>query len=305
MLICDVKVKNQHYVPRGYLQAFTDNGKHFWVYDKAEQKSFKASINDVAAAKYFYDYLPLDNEHGEQWLEKKLSWLEGYYPKKLATLEQNGWVFDKGLKEYFAAFITYQLYRTKAFRHGFRQMKEQVASLLAREENGEEQIKQLGLDKPTTRKDDQIQFLLSETPGKVMEVFRSWIWQVMDNQTKADFLTSDSPVVRLSPMEAQNVYGVVYHLPISPLKGILIIDPLTNNLKADVNKPPKVIKNKEWVKGWNELQVVWSYRQVYQFRDNTKFVEKTIRKFPGLRDVDAPKIFVKASGINDKEDELG
>ncbi len=72
------KVKQQHYVPRFYLQNFTHNGDDLYAFDKKDMRSFKTNITRVAQERYFYntnseDAAFLENEirqGPEQFLEK-------------------------------------------------------------------------------------------------------------------------------------------------------------------------------------------------------------------------------------------
>ena len=50
-------VKNEHYIPKFYLERFSKNGKIF-VYDLINDKIFPTNIRKVGSKNYFYDLEP-------------------------------------------------------------------------------------------------------------------------------------------------------------------------------------------------------------------------------------------------------
>ncbi|MGM3308051.1 DUF4238 domain-containing protein [Anabaena sp. WFMT] len=52
--------KNQHYVPRSYLENFSidpsKNEKQIFVFDKVTQKKFPTNIKNITLERYFYDF---------------------------------------------------------------------------------------------------------------------------------------------------------------------------------------------------------------------------------------------------------
>lgn len=82
-----MKVKNQHYVPRFYLNFFSNNSK-LWCFDKTNSKNFETNINKIASEKYFYDDALIDQLTGEQTLEKTLSEMENDLAPRLKNLFQ-------------------------------------------------------------------------------------------------------------------------------------------------------------------------------------------------------------------------
>ena len=285
-----MKVKKQHYVPRAYLKEFTLNGEHLWVFDKAEQKSFKANIKDIASGKYFYDYPPVDKVYGEQWIEKSFSALESQYPAKLKELQAN-WTLNENLIQYFATFIVYQRFRTREYRNFLGHTRNQAVEGLSEIEEGDEIINQYNLGDGSTPKDDHIKLLMSEDPDKVVETLQSWIWVITDNQTNAPYITSDNPVVRLSKRDIGDpgFPGIRHHLPISPTKGIMAIHRDYPCGAQAIENRVWEFKNKGWVSLNNQLQAIYAYRHVFNYYDQFKVVEMLLRKYPDLSNVDAPK----------------
>ena len=117
-------VKNQHYVPRVYLEKFAFKGEQIHVFDKTALRSFPSSVRNVACEKFFYDipekYLHEDAEG--QIVEKHLSKMEGRFApcrdEMLAQVE-SGRRFDLRLKEEFADYLLLQMLRTRTHREQY------------------------------------------------------------------------------------------------------------------------------------------------------------------------------------------
>lgn len=70
--------KLHHYVPRFYLNGFTDQKQRFWAWDKSTKRSFCTTPNRVAAESHFYRIPELiGSECDPLFLERELSELEG------------------------------------------------------------------------------------------------------------------------------------------------------------------------------------------------------------------------------------
>src|SRR4030067_3297509 len=78
--------KLHHYVPRFYLNRFTDQNERFWVWDKSTEKSFQTNPYGVAAQNHFYR-IPefIGTELDPLFLERNLAEVEG----KAAQITQN------------------------------------------------------------------------------------------------------------------------------------------------------------------------------------------------------------------------
>lgn len=72
------KVKKQHFVPRFYLEYFTNSNGKISAFDILEQDSFTTTVENVAHKRFFYDYEPLDNLAGQQLIEKTFAQFECY-----------------------------------------------------------------------------------------------------------------------------------------------------------------------------------------------------------------------------------
>ncbi|OLO27525.1 hypothetical protein BTA37_25035 [Priestia megaterium] len=121
-------VKNQHYVPRFYLEHFSDDEESIHVYDKVELITFTSNAKKIANERFFYD-LDFFSETGEivqkdinQVIETRLNKeyeeeFSNFLPlliKKLDT--EKHFLLKRHQKEICARFIAYQYIRTKRFR---------------------------------------------------------------------------------------------------------------------------------------------------------------------------------------------
>ena len=103
-------VKNQHYVPRVYLERFTFKGEQLYVFDKSASRSFASSLRNVACEKFFYDipekYL---HEAAEfQVVEKHLSTMEARFARcrdAILSQAEGGGRFNPELKAEFADYL--------------------------------------------------------------------------------------------------------------------------------------------------------------------------------------------------------
>ena len=71
-------IRNEHYVPQGYLKEFANTDGKIWVFDKATQKTFPSDPKNIATERGFYD-IPqeLNNHQGDpEQIEKVFSDIE-------------------------------------------------------------------------------------------------------------------------------------------------------------------------------------------------------------------------------------
>jgi hypothetical protein len=115
-----MNVKQQHFVPRGYLKNFANTKEQIFVMDKNIQKSYLSNIKNIATCHYFNDFplefLPKEYKEKEksQLIETDLSNVESKFKKALShiinclesgeTKESSNDVIDKEFKSYFSFF---------------------------------------------------------------------------------------------------------------------------------------------------------------------------------------------------------
>lgn len=47
--------RRQHYVPKFYLENFSEDGKHLWCYDKESNKIYRSNISDICVKNFLYE----------------------------------------------------------------------------------------------------------------------------------------------------------------------------------------------------------------------------------------------------------
>lgn len=227
--------KKQHYVPQFYLRRFANKKSQVNVYDKFNQKSFRANVKDVASANYFYDLSAdiIENLKSSlasfkvkyglnhnivqeitqkiedvQVVEKTLSRWESSFAR---TLDNVISVLDKRkrFKERFrdnlSIFISTQFWRTFAQRQSIIELEQNL------EKQAMELIQKINKTKGTnyTAKDldiafdqqeaeDRHKFLVFDTDNilETAAIFANHIWVIGINDTKYPLYTSDNPVAR-------------------------------------------------------------------------------------------------------------
>jgi hypothetical protein len=205
--------KLHHYVPRFYLERFTDVDGRLWAWDKTRDVSFPTSPSRVAAETYFYrqgdlaeaghdtlEKQPADNE-GEvskitgQWID----WLSDMPPGDKVPVPQIN-------REIVSLFLCLQYLRTLDTR--------EILIALASPDRPLSAVEQRHLhatllwDEPTFR--------------GVTDHFYNSTWIFGRNETPAPFVTSDNPITFRTPDNRQWVKagvqskGVYAAYPLSP-----------------------------------------------------------------------------------------
>lgn len=88
------RVANEHYVPRAYLRAFSNNKEQCFVFDKTNNKVFQSNIQGILSQRYLYDFdrelLSGFQNVEEQAIEKILGeTIDGYWRNIVENIEQN------------------------------------------------------------------------------------------------------------------------------------------------------------------------------------------------------------------------
>jgi hypothetical protein len=117
--------KLHHYVPRCYLERFTDHTGKFWVWNKNTHSEFSTRPNSVAAEKHFYRIPELiGSKHNPQFLERNFSEVEGHAARimkkwldEIPALKANTKVeIARNERELMSFYISLQAFRTAESR---------------------------------------------------------------------------------------------------------------------------------------------------------------------------------------------
>jgi hypothetical protein len=219
--------KVQHYVPQFYLRSFANRRrKQYFIYcfDKTTRRIFQPNIRNIASEKRYYDFSTEDGE--AMSIEGYLSDLETHSQKALEAIIQNPSAKTMGEnKKALANFIAFQESRTSVFRTEHINMIKGINRKFGSQggifpEPGEDEIKRF-----------QAAFLLENTP-LFAQIMLEMKWVLVLNQTNKSFWTSDNPIIRYNPHQAEFVgnlgltsSGIQLHIPLSPSLGLILCDP--------------------------------------------------------------------------------
>jgi len=183
------KVKNQHFVPRFYLQNFTNDKGKIFAFDLTTKKSFGTSIDNVASKKYFYDFESLDEFAGDQLIEKSMSQFEGESAttiNKYLRFLQEGSMKDQEVQDRIdlAEYILIQMHRTVQSREiGKHLAKEMEQQLKAKGVTHEQLIQSSLASESYDAKLQQLYgFVAPDMEDRIRALCDRW-WVFYDNQT--------------------------------------------------------------------------------------------------------------------------
>lgn len=279
------KTKKEHYVAQSYLKKFANNGKIF-VFDKRTRKEFETNVSKVASENYFYDIDPdfLTMSKEPQFIEKYLAQVDGDFVRTrddiLRTIRNKKKItITEKRKMWF--FITLQFFRTRGFRDFLvKFVGKQVKASQGIEFPGE------GMESL-----EQAKFMLDpELLTRSYLALTNYIWIVGINKTKQPLYTSDTPVVgrphksRLAGFDSE---GVEICFPLTPKYVLILLE--RNYFSTSKRLDGKVRPlNATQVRYSNDMQVVYSNRQIYSRTDDFNQAKDMLDKNPDLGDAERP-----------------
>ncbi len=207
-------VKNEHYVPRFYLNKFANNNK-IYAYDLENNNLFPTNINKIGCNNYFYDidsdslkeglkeYKEIYNIPDEvfekecediQFIEKALSRLEDKFSVLLSKFETDHSIInDEEFLRTLFLFLHAQSIRTKGFRDRLENIASQTKKWLQKLN-----IKNIDYPVELEAKDiaklNQIKELLSlsKVYKKALSFFDVYDIYIGINNSNIDFIISDN-----------------------------------------------------------------------------------------------------------------
>jgi hypothetical protein len=284
------RTKRQHYVPRFYLAYFIDADGFVHTYDKQEGICRAAKPEDTAKESNFYSFDGPDGEHVDQ-LESTLSEIESLAAPVHARLIE-GQIPKSDDREAYALFLATLYIRTPAMVNAMARFYgdlAQIGSLVAgnrlepesflaefEAERGEAiasedrtRIVSFLSDKKniTMNVDRRIGLNALSAAPTISKLMVEMSWVVLEIEG-GHLVTSDNPVVRVSPPQAQrSPYGDGGFLH----KGMYVTVPLSPTRMLELCWGPgdysKTVKaDRERRKLYNRVRAMYSERYLYADR---------------------------------------
>lgn len=290
------KVKNQHYVPRFYLNYFTSSNKKIFVYDKNIDKVFETSVDNIACQNYFYDSDILQNNFlEEQYLEKFYSSIESefapYYMDFIAKIDANTkYEISEEDKQTISRFLSFQIERTSEHREVLRQFTFALKDQLLEKGVSEEQLVKLGFNiNGLNPKDLHIESIIHNNDFRTVfsEVIQKHIWIILENNTNLPFLTSDNPIAKKANIfDKYRSYGgfaskgIEIIFPINP-KYLLVFCEREFFKELDkIENQKLIITNPEAIEYYNLLEIIDSNRQMFSRENIFQNISVLKEQFP-------------------------
>lgn len=291
-------VKNQHYVPRVYLEKFAFRGEQIHVFDKSTSRVFTSSVRNVACEKFFYDipteYLPAGV--GTQVVEKHLAELESRFaPCRDAILSQveGGGRFEPQLKQEFANYLVLQMLRTKTHREQTAEVGCLIQALVC---GNPELATELEVPKELASLEQARMMFSPRLVAPMRQAILSHIWVVGVNRTGMSLYTSDSPVVRyphirdpLLGTTGVACRGIEIDFPLSPQHVLMACEREHHRHMAVWENKAFPFEDANCVLFLNRLQTSEAYRQIYS--DSPDFIQaiELLKQLPALGQLDRPR----------------
>lgn len=254
--------KNQHYVPRGYLENWAIPDKYqVYVYNKKQKKSYPASIYDIASERYFYDidFTGILSEENFKRMGLKNcdpahiddgQYIENFFAeqiengfiaqtKTLITRIANMSVWEKAncyfISEFdkfnFSFFLALQFIRVKSVRSSIAELNDCLTQVLT----------DMGASQETIDKYTVPESHLPYIHGKMIldkkemldltNSFFSLSWILLENKTHLPLFTSDTPIGTkehihhpFMSMRGIKSKGVEVFFPLSPNVLLVMFD---------------------------------------------------------------------------------
>jgi len=310
------KVKNEHYVPQGYLRNFASDDGRLFVYDKFDKKSFQTNVKNVGGETHFYESKQLDDTLGvEQAMEKMLGGIESYSLPSINQVTEEVrqgtlTVLENEHRVRMTVFMVMQFVRTKDIRLTVSEANaKMVQALLECYPGGHrsEELERLlpGNADEEIRRNEHLRMILEpELIQKVARILYGLIWLLVKNSTPYSFYSSDNPVVKQGTTEnhpminshALGAKGIQVFLPLSSDCLLWMCERSHFRERESRDGTLFPVSEVEHVFAFNQYQARDSYRQIYCERDQFDVVREMMEAFPEIADPDADRVTISGEG---------
>lgn len=283
------KPKAHHYIPRSYLQEFTDPGTpgYLWVYPHGSADIRKAAPKTVAFSNYYYAFIKANGEVDQESFEEILSDVEGAAGAITRALIDRR-PLSREEKENYAGFLAVMVLRVPGFRQKIEEAMGNVALQMGKfmasvpwvfnemtdwlEANGKfdsegtsrEELGRLILaDDYKMTVEPQASLRVFTHIGEMASVFADMHWSFVEAPSGKHFITSDNPV---------SVLNTETHAFIPYIAGMLdpkveVAFPITRDLgllARWIEKPDTYCEGSSWrVTKINQRTLVNAQREAY------------------------------------------
>lgn len=224
-----------HYIPRFYLNGFTDPAKSnaVWVFDKDDEKAFPAAPANIACEKHYHTFVMEDGEKDTESIEHLYGLIEAPSSAVIRKIHAEEALSNEDISV-FSTFAASMMIRVPNHRSniekavGSLMMKSQA--MLANNKEAFESsynryLEETGSDSDLTAEDVR-QFVLEEkytttinpqvslyfsvmSIEHIAEVFHKMNWAFIKSTNDHKFLSCDNPLFYFDPTHDRNsFYGV-------------------------------------------------------------------------------------------------
>ena len=241
--------KRHHYLPRFYLENFCNDGQ-LWVFDRKNKQYRNQTPNNTALQTHYYS---VEDKKGNKNtdIELFLSRIEGQAQPIISKINASEQISNKE-KDILSIFIALLMNRVPDFEKSVNEVNEylikQMSNLMFSDEKTTQSI--LSQDerdtgkKPTVTAKDTVEFhkncthrnlslgMMLELSMDLAKYFRQMDWLFLNTPDKKSFVTTDNPVVLVSPGHKQESFlgdsivttGVTKLVPLSQRTCLIMLD---------------------------------------------------------------------------------
>lgn len=279
--------KRHHYVPKFYLERFTDSAGFLWVFDKQTDRVFQSRPVNLAAQGWFYEASELQGTETDPiFLESQFAGLETEAANITACWLQQVEIGDSITipevnRDIMSLYIVTQLFRTAEQRAILEQFVRAVDFYGVEQAPSEDNLKNL-----------HVRLLCDDLIHQAVAALKCFIWVFAKNRSGVSFYTSDHPVMLKSPNNKNWIVtprmfdkGVQVILPLSPSVIVYCKEPTYWHKLGRFNNAVSPVEfTRYMVQHENSGQVGMSTRFVFSDKNEFAFARLFCDEHPEIRD---------------------